>query len=101
MDEFVCQIRGKKEEAPGPSNYHVNMACVLSSMFCAEPDQPATMEGDYLATEPMTAFVNVKEVEKDELSSVDLPEPIRKKPERVYYDQMVFSRPNPALFPPI
>ena len=43
-------IGGKKENLPEPSNFHVNMTYVLSAMFCAEPDQPATMEGDYLAT---------------------------------------------------
>ncbi|KAM1502678.1 hypothetical protein ACFXTO_027995 [Malus domestica] len=33
MDEFVYRIRGKKEEVPEPSNFHVNMTYVLSAIF--------------------------------------------------------------------
>lgn len=47
-----------------PSNFHVNIAYVLSAMFCAEPDQLATMKGDYLVPEPMMAFVNIEEAGK-------------------------------------
>ncbi|KAM2288391.1 hypothetical protein ACFXTI_029272 [Malus domestica] len=36
------------------------MAYVISAMFSARPDQPATMEGDYMTTEPMMAHVSVE-----------------------------------------
>ncbi|KAM2044877.1 hypothetical protein ACFX1T_009142 [Malus domestica] len=55
LDEFMDQIGSKKEDVLEPSNFHINMAYVLSATFGARPDQPATMEGDYLTTEPMMA----------------------------------------------
>ncbi|KAM1325677.1 hypothetical protein PS1_047189 [Malus domestica] len=64
MEVFVYQIGGKKEEVPRPNKFHVNITYVLSAMFYAEPDQLATMEGDYLATKPMMALVSVKEAGK-------------------------------------
>ncbi|KAM2141394.1 hypothetical protein ACFX1Q_007675 [Malus domestica] len=60
LDEFMNHIGGKKDDLPEPSNFHVNMIYVLSAMFYAEPDQPTTMEGDYLATKPMMAHVSVE-----------------------------------------
>ncbi|KAM1193207.1 hypothetical protein TB1_012868 [Malus domestica] len=60
LDEFMDQIGSKKEELPEPSNFHINMAYVLSAMFVAQPNQPATMEGDYVTTEPMMAHVNME-----------------------------------------
>ncbi|KAM2572841.1 hypothetical protein TB1_007411 [Malus domestica] len=60
LDEFMGQIGSKKEDFSEPSNFHVNMTYVLSAMFGAEPDQPATMEGDYLTTEPMMAHISVE-----------------------------------------
>ena len=61
LEEFMNSIGGKRKDLPGPSNFHVNMMYVLSAMFRAEHDQPPMMEGDYLATEPMVAHVNVEE----------------------------------------
>ncbi|KAM1999410.1 hypothetical protein ACFX16_006839 [Malus domestica] len=66
LDEFMEQIRSKKEELSEPSNFHINMAYVLSAMFGAEPNQPATMEGDYVTTEPRMAHVSVKIAEERE-----------------------------------
>ncbi|KAM2662332.1 hypothetical protein EV1_009037 [Malus domestica] len=64
LDEFKDQIGSKKEELPEPSNFHINMAYVLSAMFFAQPNQPAAMEGDYVTTEPMMAHVNVEIAEE-------------------------------------
>ncbi|XP_017188273.1 uncharacterized protein [Malus domestica] len=64
------------------------MTYVLSAMFCAEPDQPTMMEGDYLATEPMMAHVSVEEVREGESGRMELPETFKRKPERVYSDKM-------------
>ena len=61
LDEFMNHIGGKNEDLSGPSNFHVNMTYVLSTMFCPKHDQHATMEGDYLATKPMITHVSVKE----------------------------------------
>ncbi|KAM2230779.1 hypothetical protein ACFXTH_014953 [Malus domestica] len=36
--DIMDHIRGKKEDVPEPSNFHVNMTYVLFAMFCAEPD---------------------------------------------------------------
>ncbi|KAM1944518.1 hypothetical protein ACFX15_012733 [Malus domestica] len=47
------------------------MTYVLSAMFGAEPDQPATMEGDYLITEPMMAHVSVEVAEEEELGKTE------------------------------
>ncbi|KAM2115041.1 hypothetical protein ACFX1Q_023514 [Malus domestica] len=80
-------IGGKKEDQPGPSNFHVNMTYVLSAMFCAGPDQSAIMKDDYLATEPTTAYVSVKEAGKKESGRTSLPELTKKEPERVYSDR--------------
>ncbi|KAM1041828.1 hypothetical protein ACFX2C_030958 [Malus domestica] len=73
------------------------MTYVLSAMFCPKHDQPATMEGDYLATEPLMTHVSVEEAGKRESSRMDMPELARKEPERVYTDMMIFSHPNLAL----
>lgn len=97
MDEFVYQITGKKKEVSGPSNFHVNMTYVLSAMLCAELYQPITIEGDYLALEPMTSLMNIEKVGREELSLADLTNPARKDPDRVYSDKMVFSNPSLAL----
>ncbi|KAM2114753.1 hypothetical protein ACFX1Q_023255 [Malus domestica] len=75
MDQFLCQIGEKKERTPGRSNFHVNMTYILSSMFCAEPNQPAVMEDDYLAQDPMMALVNIEKVSKEKSSFTDLPNP--------------------------
>ncbi|KAM1145319.1 hypothetical protein ACFX19_037989 [Malus domestica] len=91
FDEFMDHIGGKKEDLPELSNFHVNMAYVLSAMFCSELDQPPTMEGDYLATELMT-HVSVEEVGKEESGRTCLPKLAKKEPEIVYSDRMVFSR---------
>ncbi|KAM1621194.1 hypothetical protein ACFX1Q_020565 [Malus domestica] len=60
LDEFMEQIGSKKAELAEPNNFHINMVYVLSVMFGAEPNQPATMEGDYVTTEPMMAYVSVE-----------------------------------------
>ena len=79
MDEFVCQIGGKNEGLLGPSNFHVNMTYVLSTMFCVEPNQLAMVEGDYLAIEPMMALVSVeKDRREKEAGMTGLPEPTKK-----------------------
>ncbi|KAM2658160.1 hypothetical protein EV1_013462 [Malus domestica] len=81
LDEFMDHIGGKNEGLPEPSNFHVNMTYVLSAMFCAEPNQPATMKGD---------------LGKTELGRTCLPELAKKEPEKVYSYKMVFSRPSLA-----
>ena len=73
------------------------MTYVLSTMFCVEPDQPATMEGDCLATEPMMAHISVEEAGKRESGRTSLPELAKKEPKRVYSDRMVFNRLSLAL----
>ena len=50
LDEFMDHIGVKNEDLPKPSNFHVNRTFVLSAMFCPKYAQPATMDGDYLAT---------------------------------------------------
>ncbi|KAM1794035.1 hypothetical protein ACFX11_034557 [Malus domestica] len=97
LDEFMDQIGGKKEYLPEPSNFHINMAYVLSAMFGARPDQPATMEGDYLTTEPMMAHVNVEVVEEGESGKAESTEVSKDGPFRIYTDEMVFSCPNISL----
>ncbi|KAM2050751.1 hypothetical protein ACFX16_032442 [Malus domestica] len=59
------------------------------------PDQLATIEGDYLATKPMMA--HVIEARNEESSQKGLPKQIRKEPEKVYSDRMVFNRPSMTL----
>ncbi|KAM2531101.1 hypothetical protein PS1_028885 [Malus domestica] len=97
LDEFIDQIGSKKEDLPEPSNFHINMAYVLSAVFGARPDQPATMEGDYLTTEPMMAHVNVEVVEEGESGKAESAEASKDGPFRIYTDEMVFSRPNISL----
>ncbi|KAM1405500.1 hypothetical protein ACFX2F_000328 [Malus domestica] len=97
LDEFMDQIRGNKEDLPEPSNFHINMAYVLSAMFGARPDQPATMEDDYLTTGPMMAHVNVEVVEERALGKAESTEASKDGPFRIYTDEMVFSRPNISL----
>ncbi|KAM2349872.1 hypothetical protein ACFX1X_013327 [Malus domestica] len=97
LDEFMGNNGSKKDDLSRPGNFHVNMTYVLSTMFYAEPDQPATMEGNYLATKPMTAHVSVKKVGKEESGRANLLAPTRKEPERVYIDRIVFSRPSLTL----
>ena len=45
----------------------------------------------------MMAHVSVEEAGKDKSGRASLLEPIRKEPERVYTDKMVFSRPSLTL----
>ncbi|KAM2893444.1 hypothetical protein FF1_008801 [Malus domestica] len=97
LDEFMDQIGGNKEDLPEPSNFHINMAYVLSAMFGARPDQPTTMEDDYLTTEPMMAHVNVEVVEEGESGKAESTEASKDSPFRIYTDEMVFSRPNSSL----
>ncbi|KAM1006307.1 hypothetical protein ACFX2A_003075 [Malus domestica] len=66
-------------------------------MFCAKPDQPATMEGDYLATKPMMAHISIEEARRRESGRIGLLELIKKELDRVYSDKMVFSCPSMAL----
>ncbi|KAM2027103.1 hypothetical protein ACFX1T_019453 [Malus domestica] len=47
------------------------MTYVLSAMFGAEPDQPATMEDDYLTAEPMMAHVSVEVAGEEELGKAE------------------------------
>ncbi|KAM2655111.1 hypothetical protein EV2_026540 [Malus domestica] len=99
LDEFMGQIGSNKEDLPELSNFHINMAYVLSATFGARPDQPATMEGDYLTTEPMMAQVNVEIAEEEEEDSGKA-EPLEASkgcPIRIYTDEMVFSRPSISL----
>ncbi|KAM1787732.1 hypothetical protein ACFX11_038097 [Malus domestica] len=97
LNEFMGHIGSKNEDLPGPINFRTNMTYVLSTMFCAEHDQPTTIEGDYLATEPMMAHVSGEKAGKQELGRVDFPEPTKREPERVYIDIMVFSHPSLTL----
>ncbi|KAM1344100.1 hypothetical protein ACFX2F_008223 [Malus domestica] len=97
LDEFMDQIGSKKEDLPEPSDFHINMAYVLSAMFGARPDQPSTMEGDYLTTEPMMAHVNVEVVEEGESGKAESVEASKDGPFRIYTNEMVFSRPNISL----
>ncbi|XP_070679188.1 uncharacterized protein [Malus domestica] len=97
LDEFMDQVGGNKEDLPEPSNFHNNMAYILSAMFGARPDQPATMEDDYLTTEPMMAHVNVEVVEEGEAGKAESTEASKDSPFRIYTDKMVFSRPNRSL----
>ncbi|KAM2602284.1 hypothetical protein TB1_039702 [Malus domestica] len=73
------------------------MTYVLSAIFCAEHDQPSTMEGDYLATKPTMAHVSVEGTGQEERSQTGLPEQSMKKPERIYSDKMVFVCPSLTL----
>ena len=84
LDEFMKHIGAIRKDLPGPINFHVNMTYVLSAMFCPKHDQPAAMEGDYLATGPMMAHVSVEETGKEESDRMGLPELTKKKLERVY-----------------
>ncbi|KAM2196268.1 hypothetical protein ACFX1R_030170 [Malus domestica] len=98
LDEFMDQIGSKKEDVLEPSNFHINMAYVLSATFGARPDQPATMEGDYLTMEPMMAQVNVEIAEEEEDSGKAEPSETSKGGHiRIYTDEMVFSRPSISL----
>ncbi|KAM1720611.1 hypothetical protein ACFX12_022251 [Malus domestica] len=97
LDEFMDQIRSKKEELPEPSNFHINMAYVLSAMFGARPNQPTTMEGNYVTTEPMMAHVNVEIAEEGKSRKAESSEASKDGPLRIYTDKMVFSRPNISL----
>ncbi|KAM2035122.1 hypothetical protein ACFX16_038256 [Malus domestica] len=99
LDEFMEQIGSNKEDLPEPSNFHINMAYVLSATFGARPDQPATMEGDYLTTEPMMAQVNVEIAEEEEEDSgkAEPSEASKGGPMRIYTDEMMFSRPSISL----
>ncbi|KAM1135445.1 hypothetical protein ACFX2J_044278 [Malus domestica] len=97
LDEFMDQIGSKKEDLPEPSDFHINMAYVLSAMFGARPDQPATMEGDYLTTEPMMAHVNVEVVEEGESGKAESDEASKDGHFRIYTDEIMFSRPNISL----
>ncbi|KAM2128039.1 hypothetical protein ACFX1R_007885 [Malus domestica] len=63
-------------------------------MFGAEPDQPATMKGDYLTAEPMMAYVNVEVAGEKELEKAESSKTFKDGPLRIYTDKMVFSRPN-------
>ncbi|KAM2104158.1 hypothetical protein ACFX1T_002195 [Malus domestica] len=97
LDEFMDQIGSKKEELLEPSNFHVNMAYVLSAMFVTQPNQPAAMEGDYVTTEPMMAHVNVEIAEEGESGKAASSEASKEGPLRIFTDKMVFSRPNISL----
>ncbi|KAM2128674.1 hypothetical protein ACFX1X_007381 [Malus domestica] len=66
-------------------------------MFGAEPDQPATMEGDYLTVEPMMAHVNVEVAGEGELGKAESSETSKDSPLRIYTNKMVFNRPNMLL----
>ncbi|KAM1029349.1 hypothetical protein ACFX13_042564 [Malus domestica] len=97
FDEFMDQIGSKKEYLLEPNNFHINMAYVLSAMFGARPDQPATMEGDYLTTESMMAHVNVEEVKEGESGKAETSEASKSGPLRIYTDEMVFNRSNISM----
>ncbi|KAM1175477.1 hypothetical protein ACFX19_028476 [Malus domestica] len=97
LDEFMDQIGSKKEELPEPSNFHINMAYVLSATFGARPNQPATMERDYVTTKPMMAHVNVEIAEEGEWGKAESSEASKDGPLRIYTDKMVFSHPNISL----
>ncbi|KAM1493283.1 hypothetical protein PS1_025447 [Malus domestica] len=97
LDKFMDQIGGNKEDLPERSNFHINMAYVLSAMFSVRPDQAATMENDYLTNEPMMAHVNVEVVEGGESGKAESTEVSKDSPFRIYTDEMVFSRPNSSL----
>ncbi|KAM1515975.1 hypothetical protein ACFX10_015024 [Malus domestica] len=97
LDEFMDQIRDNKEGPPEPNNFHINMTYVLSATFGARPDQPTTMEGDYLTTEPMMAHVNIEVVEEESSGKAESAEASKGGPLRIYTDEMVFSRPNSSL----
>ncbi|KAM1084623.1 hypothetical protein ACFX19_023304 [Malus domestica] len=73
------------------------MMYVLSTMFGVEPDQPATMEGDYLTAEPMMAHVSVEVAGEEELGKAESSKTFKDGPLRIYTDKMVFSRPNMLL----
>ncbi|KAM1734169.1 hypothetical protein ACFX11_019695 [Malus domestica] len=73
------------------------MTYVLSAMFGAEPDQPATMEDDYLTAEPMMAHVSVEVAGEEELGKAESSKTFQNGPFRIYTDKMVFSRPNMLL----
>ena len=66
-------------------------------MFCAEPDQPTMMEGDYLAIEPVMALVSVEEARRKESGMADMPEPTRNEPEKIYSERIFFKNPSLAL----
>ncbi|KAM2147599.1 hypothetical protein ACFX1Q_004335 [Malus domestica] len=97
LDEFMDQIGSKKEDLLEPSNFHINMAYVLSTTFGARPDQPATMEGDYLTTKPMMAHVNVEVAEEEDSGKAESSEASKCGLLRIYTDEMVFSRPSISL----
>ncbi|KAM2252277.1 hypothetical protein ACFX1S_006809 [Malus domestica] len=97
LDEFMDQIGSQNEDLLEPNDFHINMTYVLSATFGAKPDQPATMEGDYLTTEPMMAHVNVEVAEEEDSGKAELSEASRGGPLRVYTDEMVFSRPSISL----
>ncbi|KAM1044172.1 hypothetical protein ACFX2A_036146 [Malus domestica] len=96
LDEILSHMGDKREDLLGPSDFHVNMAYLLSSMFCAELGQPFAMEDDYMAVEPMLAHVNMEATEGGRSSKAELPD-ASKQPIRVYTDEIVFSRLNSTL----
>ncbi|KAM1788034.1 hypothetical protein ACFX11_038375 [Malus domestica] len=77
------------------------MTYVLFAMFCTEPGQPATVEGDYLVIEPRITHANVEETGKRKSNQTCLPKLLRKEPEKVYFDRMVFNRPSMSLANPL
>ncbi|KAM1285244.1 hypothetical protein ACFX2J_027833 [Malus domestica] len=97
LDEFMDQIESKKEDVLEPSNFHINMAYILYATFGARPDQPATMEGDYLTTEPMMAQVNVEIAEEEDSGKAEPSEASKGGHLRIYTDEMMFSRPSISL----
>ncbi|KAM1957961.1 hypothetical protein ACFX15_003415 [Malus domestica] len=97
LDEFMDQIGSKKEDLLEPSDFHINMAHVLSATFGARPDQPATMEGDYWTTEPMMAHINMEVVEEEDSGKAEPLEASKGGLLRIYTYEMVFSRPSISL----
>ncbi|CAN6723875.1 unnamed protein product [Malus baccata var. baccata] len=97
LNEFMKQIGSKKEDFSEPSTFHINMTYVLSAMFGAEPDQPVTMECDYLTAESMMAHVSVEVAEEEELGKAESSKTFQNGLLRIYTDKMVFSHPNMLL----
>lgn len=79
-------------------DFQVNMTYVLSSLFCADLNQPSMVEGDFTAEKPAMDPIFITDLKDKVMEEAGMLKKLTYKNKRIFADKMVFDRAYMTMF---
>lgn len=73
------------------------MTCVLSSLFCADLNQPSMIKGDFTVEKPAMALLSLTNLEDEVMKEASIPEKLASKIKRIFTDKMALDMENMTM----